>query len=82
MIDSIKCEVEQDRTGHLTVTFEDGKDIYLQSDYEIAQFAVDCGEVQTPDDWDGQPDNLPESWWEIEWEDITECPDYYKNNAE
>lgn len=81
MIDGISCEVTENRMGHLTVEFSDQSSIYLQSDYERAQFGVDCGKIEAPEDWDGQPSNLPDGWWEIDWEDITECPDYYKEQA-
>jgi len=78
----INCEVKQDRMGNLTVTFDDKTNIYIQSDWEKAEFGVESMAIKAPDDWDGQPSNLPDEWWEAEWEDITECPEYYKNNAE
>lgn len=73
----MKCNVSQNKMGHLTVSFDDGKTFYLQSDYDIAQFAVDCGLVIAPKDWDGIPFNLPEKWYDEDFESITECPDDY-----
>jgi hypothetical protein len=78
----ISCTVKENRMGHLTVTFDNGKSIYLQSDYERAQFGVDCLRIPAPKEWDGQPSNLPENWWEIDWEDITQCPEYYEDNPD
>jgi len=78
----IKCSVEENNMGHLTVTFENGKSIYLQSDYDRAAFAVQCGLVVAPDDWDGLPSNLPDEWWEVDFEDITECLEDYETIAE
>jgi len=81
-MDKINCTVDEDRMGNLTVKFEDGTSIYIQSDWEKAEFGVDCGIIKAPDDWDGQPDKLPDEWWEKDFDSITECSDYYKNSAE
>ena len=78
----IKCEVNEDRFGNLEVTFDDNTSIYLQTDYDRSAFAVNCGAVKAPEEWDGCPSNLPDGWWEIDFEDITKCPDYYINSAE
>ena len=77
----IKCTVTEDRLGNLTV-FVGDKNFYLQSDYSIAAFAVSCGLVKAPDDWDGLPSKLPENWFEADYESITECPDEYYDVAE
>lgn len=78
----MKCLVEEDRMGHLTVTFADTTSIYLQSEYEIAQFGVTCGIIEAPENWSGVPHHLSDNWREADFEDITSCPDYYKNSAE
>ena len=78
----IGCTVTEDRMGHLVVDLEDGSDVYLQSDYDRAKFAVDCGLIKAPDNWDGSPDNLPENWHEADFTSITFCPDYYLDIAE
>ena len=70
----VNCKVEENRLGHLTVTFEDNSSVYLQSDWNRAQFTVDCLLVSPPDDWDGIPSKLPDKWWEQDYEDITKCP--------
>lgn len=81
-MDMIKCEVSEDKIGPLTITFDSGRSIYLQTDYERAQFGVDCGLIKAPENWDGQPDNLPDRWWVEDFESITECPEHYQNNEE
>ena len=73
----VKCTVDENKMGHLTVVFSDNKSIYLQSDYDRSAFLVACGVVVAPDNWDGQPENLPSEWWEVDAEDVTECPDDY-----
>ena len=78
----IKCTVEENRMGHLTISFENGKSIYLQSDIDIANFVVNCGMVKAPDDWDGLPTSLSDNWWETDFEDITECLEDYERMAE
>ena len=80
--DMINCTVEENRMGHLTVTFENGKSIYLQEEQRRAEFGVSCGLVKAPDNWDGQSSNLPDSWWEKDFESITKCPSYYILSAE
>jgi hypothetical protein len=77
----INCIVTENKMGHLTVVFLSGKSLYIQSDYDKAAFSVDCEVIKAPENWDGQPSNLPDDWWNIEWEDITKCPDYYETNA-
>jgi hypothetical protein len=76
------CDVDRDHMGNLTVTFNDNKTIYLQTDYDRAAFLVACGLVVAPDNWDGQPDSLPDTWIYSEESDITECPNEYYDNAE
>ena len=77
----IKCEVYQNRMGHLTVTFSDGKSFYLQSDYDRAAFAVDCGLATAPDNWDGCSSSLPGNWFDVAFDSITQCPDDYEQVA-
>ncbi len=78
----VMCDVYRDHMGNLTVTFTDNKTIYLQTDYDRAAFLVGCGLVDAPDNWDGQPNNLPDTWIYAEEDDITECPDEYYDIAE
>lgn len=78
----ISCKVVENRMGHLTVSFDNGKSLYLQTDYDRAAFGVACGVVKASENWDGQPDGLPENWWEIDWDDITNCPEGYEEQAE
>lgn len=81
-MDKINCTVKIDKMGYLTITFENGKSIYLQSDYERAQFGVACGIIKAPENWSGVPHHLIGDWWVEDFESITECPDYYINSAE
>ncbi len=81
-MDMINCTVETNRLGHLTVTFDDKRTIYLQSENERAQFGVACGIIEAPTDWIGVSYHLTAGWWEKDFESITECPDYYINSAE
>ncbi len=67
--------------GVYLVEFEDGKSILLQSDYDQAQFAVDCLKVEAPEDWDGCPSKLGKAWIDCELTDIEECPDFYYDIA-
>lgn len=76
----ISCEVEYHHTAYI-VRFEDGKSLLLQSDWDQASFAVSCGLVQAPDDWDGSPTKLGQAWIDCDLEDITECPDDYHEVA-
>ena len=78
----ISCTVEENRMGHLTVSFDNGKSLYIQTDYGRAAFGVSCGVVNTPGDWDGQPSNLSGNWWDIDWGYITSCSEEYEEQAE
>ncbi len=81
-MDMINCTVEENKMGHLTVTFADFRTIYLQSWNERAQFGVACGIIKAPENWSGVSHHLPDEWWEKDFEAITQCPDYYINSAE
>lgn len=74
--------ITEDSMGNLTIIYSDGKSFYIQTDYEKANFGINCGLIKAPPNWTGIPDELPENWWEQDWEDITEVPDYYKAFAE
>jgi len=78
----IKCTVEEDRSGFLTITFENGKDIFLQGESDRAHFAVQHGLVEAPDDWDGDCTKLSDDWADADFESITECLDDYERIAE
>jgi len=77
----LNCTVIENKMGHLTVTFDDNRDIYLQSDYERCQFGVACGAIKAPRGWYGVPNHLIR-WWEEDFEAITQCPEYYIHSAE
>ena len=67
----------------LLVEFEDGKSKLIQSDFDQAAFAVDCGLIAAPPEWDGSPSDLVgETWEKAELTDITECPFVYYDIAE
>lgn len=46
------CRIEVNRMGHITITFPDGRDIYLQHDMDIASLIQDMG-VEDVDDLNG-----------------------------
>lgn len=79
----VPCEVEEHCTAWL-VTFEDGRTLLLQTDYDQASFAVACGVVDSTPDWDGRPSTLPEpeQFYSLDCTDITHCPDCYLDIAE
>lgn len=72
----IKCKVEIYYTAWL-VTFADGSTTLIQSDWNQAQFAVDCGAIKAPPNWDGIPSRLP-GWDDFRPEVIAKCPEEYK----
>src|SRR5262249_36783349 len=67
------CSVEAYLSAWL-VTFDDGSTLLLQSDYDQAAFAVACGAIQAPPDWDGLPSKLGEAWGDFDASSIVECP--------
>lgn len=74
--------VTEDENGYLTIIYSDGKTVFLQTDWDRANFGVSCGMIQAPEHWSGIPDELPENWWERNWEDIIQIPSYYREFAE
>lgn len=76
----VKCTVAYHHSAYL-VTFPDGNSLLLQSDWDQASFAVSCGLVKAPDNWDGRPSGLGKAWEDCEMSDITECPDEYYEQA-
>jgi hypothetical protein len=76
----IPCTVESHFCTWL-VNFEDGSSLLLQTDYDQAAFAVACGALQAPPDWDGLPSRLGAAWIGFEPEDIGWCPDDYRDLA-
>ncbi len=78
----IKCTVIAHHGAYI-VKFEDGKSILLQSDYDQAQFAADCGAVKCPDNWDGSLTTVLESqaWIDCDLTDIEECNRVYYDIA-
>lgn len=77
----VACSVEEHCCAWL-VTFDDGSTLLLQTDYDQAAFAVACGAVQAPADWDGLPSKLREAWTEFDASSIEQCPDCYLDVAE
>jgi len=75
-----ECIVEYQKCAYIVI-FPDGSSILLQTDYDQAAFAVSCGLIKAPDDWDGCPSKLKE-WGDVDLEDISECPDAYLEVAE
>jgi hypothetical protein len=76
----VPCSVET-HYGAWLVEFEDGASLLLQSDYDQAAFAVSCGALSAPADWDGSPSRLG-SWWDFDPSDIDQCPEDYRALAE
>jgi hypothetical protein len=64
------------------VEFDDGASVLLQSDYDQAAFAVSCGAIDAPSDWDGSPSRLGPAWWDFDPGDIDQCPDDYRELAD
>ena len=78
----VKCKVSYHYSA-LLIEFEDGKSLLLQPDTDQSAFAVDCGLIAAPPDWDGLPSNLVgETWEQAELEAIEECPVVYYVMAE
>ena len=69
-------------SGGSSGVFSDGSTLLLQTDYDQAAFAVACGAIQAPDDWDGLPSKLGECWASFVASSIVECPDCYLDVAE
>ena len=77
----VDCIVES-HFGAYVVSFPDESSILLQSDTDQAAFAVSCGLVKAPKNWDGSPSKLGKAWKDCDLEDIHECPDEYLALAE
>ena len=81
----VPCSVDIELCAYI-VTFDGvfgrpGKTILLQSDYDQAAFAVNCGLLKPPDDWDGCPSTL-DGWEDADLTDIDKCPEEYLDVAE
>lgn len=77
----VSCTVETHFTAWL-VTFDGGESLLLQSDFDQAAFAVNCGAINAPPDWDGLPSKLGDSWTSFDPSTIDACPDDYRDLAE
>ena len=77
----VPCSVEEHFSAWL-VTFDDASTILLQSDYDQAAFAVNCGAIDAPEDWSGCPSGLGEDWSGFDPSAIDACPDCYLELAE
>ena len=65
----VRCEVEEDRFGSITVTIPGHKgELFFQSDWDQAGFASNCGLMEESD---------PLLLADVDLEDITQCPDDY-----
>jgi hypothetical protein len=77
----VPCEVET-HFGAWLVTFDGGETLLLQTDYDQAAFAVSCGAIQAPAEWDGLPSKLGKDWACFDPSTIDGCPDEYLDVAE
>ena len=77
----VHCSVETHYSAWL-VTFDNGETLLLQTDWDQAAFAVNCGAIGTPEDWDGCPSKLGEDWTSFDPSYIDACPDHYLDMAE
>ena len=82
MSDTHNGTVTEDKMGNITITYGDGRTVYLQTDFEKANFGVNCGMIKAPRNWNGIASELPDNWWEIDWESIRKIPEYYRDFAE
>ena len=77
----VPCSVET-HYGAWLVTFDNDASLLLQTDFDQAAFAVNCGVIQAPPDWDGFPSKLPpDVWASFDPSTITVCPNDYVNTA-
>lgn len=77
----VRCSVEYHCDAWL-VEFEGGRSLLLQSDYDQAAFAVACGAIDAPAEWDGCPSKLGGAWADLDATGIDQCPDCYLDVAE
>ena len=77
----VPCSVEDHYSAWL-VEFDGGRSLLLQSDYDQAAFAVACGAIEAPSDWDGCPSALGDNWSDFDASSIWQCPDCYLDVAE
>jgi hypothetical protein len=77
----VSCTVET-HFGAWVVAFDNGISLLLQTDYDKAAFAVSCGAIQAPADWDGLPSKLGTAWASFDPSIIDCCPDDYLDVAE
>lgn len=83
---STRCHVEE-HYGAWIVTFYRGREasnLLLQTDYDRASFAVSCGAVKAPHDWDGRPSKLPDpqEFYGLDCSTIEYCSDEYRDIAD
>ncbi len=77
----VACRVVSECCGYV-ISFRNGKSILLQSDINYVSFAVNCGLIPAPNDWDGDPSKLNVKYWEYCFTDIRKCPEEYMKLAE
>ena|GEM_PF-5718442 len=77
----VACSVETHFSAWL-VTFDTRETLLLQTDYDQAAFAVGCGAIDAPEDWDGLPSKLGSDWDSFDPSIIDACPDDYRDMAE
>lgn len=75
----VPCSVTT-HCGSYLVTFKNGSRLLLQDGCDQATFAVDCGFIDAPTNWNGAPSSLP-GWGDRELCDIRGCPGQYAELA-
>ena len=78
--DTSSIVIDPGKLGDATGT--EGNTDFSQTDYDQAAFAVSCGAVQAPEDWDGLPSKLGEDWVCFDHSTINQCPDEYVTVAQ
>ena len=85
VIKRIDCSVIQygagDDLDSITIYFKN-KSLYLYTNEDLSNFAVDCGMIEPPENWNRKCETLDYDWWNIDWDSITKCPEKYEKRAE
>lgn len=82
-----RCDVCRESTTWL-VTFRINqyktRSFLIQTDFDQAAFAVACGKIQAPPDWDGCPSKLPDPqvFYYFDPSEIEFCPREYFDMAQ
>lgn len=75
----IPCQIHRLPFGPWLVTLANRPDhtLFLQIDYDQAAFAVACGALAAPKNWNGTVNTLGPAWEQFDPETIHYCPDVY-----